>query len=385
MPRVVIYLNRGSMYGMITTFCRQLADGFIAQGCETLLFDHEDGPELEQELLKIISSKPDMVIVIGFLPLFPEIDGKLAYDVYDVPIIQILVDHPFNAGAGTNMALNYPIENRIVTCVDRTHVEELDHHFGSMKGLFLAHGGLLPSAPVDQPRPIDLLFTGTYRDPEEQRREWHNWPHPVSRIIQEMIDATIDKDTQPFLPHLIPLLKKRGITYGPEFRHLAHIILQGWDFYMRAVRRRELIKTLDHANLPVDIYGQLWHLYPNENHRIHGEIASDKIPELFSQTKILLNIGPNFPNGSHERVFTGMICGALVITDRNSYWEEHFTDQEELFLYDFTNLEKIPQMIRELQSDPERLQRVAKAGQEKALKNHTWKNRAAQLLAEISV
>jgi len=67
---------------------------------------------------------------------------------------------------------------------------------------------------------------------------------------------------------------------------------------------------------------------------------------------------------------------ALVL----DYLKEHFTDGEDIVLFKRSELDELPRKIRYLLEHDDIREQIAIAGCEKAMREHTWRRRAEQLL-----
>ncbi len=79
--------------------------------------------------------------------------------------------------------------------------------------------------------------------------------------------------------------------------------------------------------------------------------------EVYARAKISLNVMTWHKDGFTERIANSMLQGAVAVTDRTTYLEENFVDEEELLIFHL--------------------------GYEKALRQHTWHDRADKLLEWI--
>ena len=97
-------------------------------------------------------------------------------------------------------------------------------------------------------------------------------------------------------------------------------------------------------------------------------------------SKIVLNSMPWFRDGSHERVFNAMMCGAVAVSETSKYFEEVLPpDTWVSFDLSPESLSALPQRIMDLLSDEDKMQRIASAGHNLAVSEHTWKARAMEL------
>ena len=108
-------------------------------------------------------------------------------------------------------------------------------------------------------------------------------------------------------------------------------------------------------------------------------IFFDKVAEFYNRCKIVPNQCP--ADDTNMRLFEVTACGALLITPYVPYLEELFDLEKELVIYkDMYDLkEKIDYY---LEHDKER-EKIARAGQRRTLKNHTYKNRVKEIIKII--
>jgi spore maturation protein CgeB len=163
------------------------------------------------------------------------------------------------------------------------------------------------------------------------------------------------------------------------------------DDYLRGYDRWKLILSIKSAKVHVfggtcwgeDVKGWPHYFRDCPNVVIHPAIPFKETLEVLKKSKISLNSMPFFKNGTHERIFTGTACGNLVVTTDNLWIREHYSEGEELLLYQPKHWEEIDEKVDYyLNREEERVQ-IAKKGREKTLQNHTWDHRVAQLLEVI--
>ena len=162
------------------------------------------------------------------------------------------------------------------------------------------------------------------------------------------------------------------------------------DFYMRGEDRVELIRSIKDAR--VHIFGGTvyrkeqpalgWHHYlgNQENVTIHPAINYSESLEVLKKSRIALNSSPTYKNGSHERVFAALACGALPITSESRYFREVFVDGEDLIFYQFNDRQAVNGKINYLLAHEGERKEAAEKGRQKVLKGHTWDNRVDTIL-----
>jgi glycosyltransferase involved in cell wall biosynthesis len=127
-------------------------------------------------------------------------------------------------------------------------------------------------------------------------------------------------------------------------------------------RRRLMFDQLK-TQFPNNKIGRFW---PREMARIYG------------QSKIVVNACYN--RDVNMRVFEALASGALLITDEAEGLEDLFQDRIHLVIYHSDD--ELPELIQYyLQNDEDR-ERIARAGQELALKEHTYGHRLNTILQQ---
>jgi spore maturation protein CgeB len=155
-----------------------------------------------------------------------------------------------------------------------------------------------------------------------------------------------------------------------------------------------LIRSI--KDVPVHVFGELsqddssackgWEYYLSDmpNVTIHPAVDYAESLEILKRSKICLNSSPFFKDGSHERMFAGPMCGALVVTNDNLYVRDHFKVDENVVVYMPKQWDKVNEKIRYyLENEPARAAAAASA-KKTVLEQHTWDVRAGQLIDSLS-
>jgi spore maturation protein CgeB len=100
-------------------------------------------------------------------------------------------------------------------------------------------------------------------------------------------------------------------------------------------------------------------------------------------SKIVLNSCPWISFGGHERIFAGLACEALVLTNENNYLNREFKDGESIVFYQHGRWDKANHRVNEYLENTAKRDQVAKKGREIVMARHTWDHRAAQLIKEL--
>ena len=142
--------------------------------------------------------------------------------------------------------------------------------------------------------------------------------------------------------------------------------------------RQRMVEALERSGVRVQAYGSGW---PK------GRLLTDAVPELFARSRIVLGCGTILHcedfYALKMRDFDGPMSGSLYVTHNNPDLHQLFVPGEEIVLFD-----DIPEMVMKvrhyLEHEDER-ERIAKAGRERAKRDHTWRQRFQTVFARLEM
>ncbi|AOQ23414.1 hypothetical protein MTAT_09950 [Moorella thermoacetica] len=388
MGHIVIYKGQ-SQYDVLRVFTDQLGEAFKSLGREVYNVDLLAN-NARQQLQEAFSQPCEFVLAFNAMGIDLQISGKSLYDALSIPFIAVLVDDPIYH----RERLEQPVENLMIACVDRSHINFINSYYGSQRTcFFLPHGGCTVagsnSISDEQPRPsrIDVLFGGSYQDPDSVRNIWASQNTSLTKLLDDIVDYILSRDFISLAVAAENVLASKSIYLSNELSNKLVSLLPLVDKYIRSYRRCECLRVLAGSGLRIDIYGSNW-----ENARIkannliiHQPVGFLEMLGLMQQAKIVLNIGPNFPYGGHERVFSSMLNGAVTLTDINQFYLEEFNDGEDIVLYSWTKLRELPQKIYGLLDNQDKMEAIRLAGKRKTEEKHTWHVRAEKILDTVEL
>jgi len=141
--------------------------------------------------------------------------------------------------------------------------------------------------------------------------------------------------------------------------------------------RESLVNFLKKNGINIQAYGHFW---PN------GAISPEETAEVFQRTKIILGCGTI---GHTDDVYTiklrdfdAPISGAMYITHENEDLKELYEEEKEIIFYKnkYECLKKINFFLNEKNIR----EKIAAAGQSRAIKEHTWDLRFQELFSTIN-
>ena len=172
----------------------------------------------------------------------------------------------------------------------------------------------------------------------------------------------------------LPISEEQLADYISRFRFL--------DAYAVSFFREQAVRILVENGIRVVVYGEGWERTDwadNSNLILGGKVLAPEVLPLMYQSKIVLNTMTWFKDGSHDRVFNGMLSGAVVVSDASVYMQEQFENHKELELFELETIQELPFIVEDLLQDLPRAQQIADAGRKKAMKEHTWEQRAQKI------
>lgn len=378
--KIDFLLPNTSLYGVLHHFTTKFYEAFVRAGHSCRLLDGD------MRYLAPLESPPDLTI--GFNGAIKIDDGRLYCDLIRVPHLACLVDPPFRF---YDLLASPHI---MITCDDMSGCEDLKslnfHH-----AFFMPHAterDIVVSPEVD--RNYDVVMLATFVDCEERKLEWvKKYPVDICRGMEEAAEMVLEDEHI----SLIAALKK---ALGSQLLHsdgrykLGLSVLQSIfsevELYVKGKDKLDLLHSI--TGHEVHVFGnsvdeKVWEHYfrDRENIIVHPAVSFVEALEIMKRTKILLNSCIKNKQGAHERVFSGMASGAVVVTNDNEYLRKNFIDPEEIVLYRRGKFEEVNERIHLLLANEPKRRIIAEQGRQKVLSNHTWDHRVSDLIPLISM
>lgn len=331
--------------------------------------------ENPDEFIKIIQRGVDAAFVFNNRGWLLTIGGKNLWDLYEIPCINYILDHPFYYFDTLDKA---PL-NGIVACVDRKHVEYINRYNKNViRSIFIPLGGEDVSGGMSKlikNRKKDVLFVGNYKKREEFKE---------FNTFQNLVIAEMLSHTEKTLEQVIEEQYKVKKPYADD-SEIKKVIEKNRiiDMYLKNYFRSNVVKILVNNGIHVDVYGAGWEeadFYNNSHFKFHGSVLQEECLNQMLDSKIVLNIMPWFKDGIHDRVINSMLAGAVCVTDGSQYLKEEFEEDKEYIGFHLNHMEMLPSMINELLDDTDRMQSICDTVYEKARKHHIWSRRMKNIL-----
>lgn len=381
--RIDLFMPVGGDYGVWHYITEQLFEALRRQGVECRLLQakkNDPGPFLKA----LAENPPECTLSVN--GLLPDDQGRFFCDMIRIPHVAFIVGSP-------NLFLPLTRSERsYISCIDRTSVEFFNG-VGYSRSFFVPQGAdknltFDPSAK----RTYGVVMLSSFIDYEAVRASWKKkYSEPLRAAMEEAAEAALNDYLTPYYIAFVHALDRQVSKHaGIDPQKLDFVdILDQIELYIRGKDRVELLKAIDEAK--VDVFGlaeglEGWKKYlgNKRNIVIHDAVPFAQAIEIMKHSKIVLNSSPWIKYGGHERIFTGLAAGALVLTNENLYLREHFQDGKSILFYHPYKWGDANHRINEYLADPAKRERVAIQGRNIVMQHHTWDHRAAQLIKEIT-
>lgn len=383
MFKKICFLVNFNLYESKRHFTEKLSQALQRRGIQTAIIDINEGKLNKAEIAAIHAFKPDMTA--SFNSFLPISNKRYLWDMLQTPHLSMLVDPAIYS---VNL-IESPFS--MISCVDKFDCDGLRSQ-GFKRLFFFPHGIEADVGDLVKEKQYDVVFLGSCYDYESMRADWQKkLSAPMAKALDDACDLFLSDGKTPLQQALVIAWNKNNLpTEGVDFLSLFYWL----DNYTRGYDRVQLIRSI--KDVPVHVFGELsyddetaskgWdhYLAGMPNVTIHPSVGYAESLEILKRSKICLNSSPFFKDGSHERMFAGPMCGALVVTNDNYFTRDNFKDGENIILYQPKQWDKVNEKIQHfLKDEKARLAAVASA-RKLVLENHTWDTRAEEFVREVS-
>ena len=317
-------------------------------------------------------------------------NGENAFDHYGVPFFNWIVDPPMDHFEG----MFSTCKDYHVICIDKNHKGLIERFFPDVKTAhFLPLGGLdthKDTVDLDR-RSYDISFCAGFmkETPKEMLERIKSFSEPMHSLTLYMIDAMMSDrslDTEDAFYRVMDAMGYDIMNMQADELRSYYRMAHGAHLFMRYYVRYETVKTLVQSPLRLHLFGDGWREYLGMENRysrteFHPSVSFKETSEVFSDSKIVLNVLPWFKNGTHDRIGSGMLHRAAVLTDSNKYIES--MPEDILYSFDLDKVAELPRRITDILADSDKLQQTADRGCQYAREHLSWKAVTSGLLKII--
>ena len=339
------------------------------------------------DLEKYVGTSYDLLIDFNSdLPRALMDDDSFFLDHIDAPFFDVILDHPLYH----HDTLKNKLKDFHVVCLDAKHRDYILKYYPHIKSVTvtpmtgeLAFGHDVIDWDNYSTRPYDIIFSGTYTDPTRIETAINKMPDLISDNVYELIDMMRADNSLTIEDAVDRLAENEFYDYINSDKPLHTQIFYLADTYIRCINRKKLVQALDRCNYQMHLFGGLWEELELKNAVLHKEIPFNLTFTIFAKSKISVNIMPGFKAGSHDRVFSAQLNGAVSLTDPTTLLINEYKDNKDILFFDLDNIDFVTEKINSSLKDLESLKKIAQAGYEIASHNHTWTNIANVIICSL--
>ncbi|MBA4686676.1 MAG: glycosyltransferase family 1 protein [Candidatus Galacturonibacter soehngenii] len=282
--------------------------------------------------------------------------------------------------------------NMYIGCIDKNHVDYIKSFYPYVKNVsYLPHAGCQAKKIVPyQERSIDVYFPCSYTPIEEVENDIGKLDNVFREIARVLIDEMLQNPMLTLQDALYLYFKRIHFTYTQkEFIEIVQYLLCV-DNYIRAYSRDKLCKTLIDNKINLTVSGKGWeHFKVNDTRYLHileqGGTDFKEVIETMGKSKMVLNNLPTYQQGTHERIFSGMMSGAISVTNNFPCIHQEFKDKEDIILYSNDSAQELAESIKFYLEHATLAEDIANKGKEIALQLHSWEKNAERVLKAVGL
>ncbi len=393
MNRTMIYFT--GVYDTLDLFTEELKNAFETLGYQSFIYDARSERQSKEALLALLAdgqkASGGAFACVTFNNLGYNLDladGRNLWEAYEVPYINILMDHPFHY----EKPLRRAPKTATVLCTDRNHVKYIRRHFKNiLRTDFLPHAGVELGSrhkPLAE-RSIDVLYAGAlpFYTVEKMIPDLTSIPEVDGQeMAQEVLGELVRHPHRTTEAVIKEYLKDRCGELADERLQELIVQMRFLDSYATSFFREQAVRMLVENGVRVTAYGTGWDQCDwsdNPYLDYRGKVLAPQILPLMNDSKIVLNTMTWFKAGAHDRIFNGMLAGAAVVTDDSEYLLREFRDGGELVMFSLREIGSLPERVFGLFGNMGEAQALANRGYQAAKERHTWKSRAEYIVENI--
>lgn len=368
-------------------FSQEMGKTFEKMGLQVFFYDLEEEEKSCLEMEDFVKNGEVFAVGFNFNGLRGEEgvydeEGRLFWKVKNIPFVNIMVDHPFyyvQSLEKVEKELGWELYYQI--SIDLDHEKFMKRFYPEIIHVnFMPLAGTSLGYPFLENREYDVVMAGNYTPPSHFRKYIERLDEEYTNFYDEIIDylvknpkTTMEAAFETFLLREMPELTDRELLKCME--NMIFI-----DLYVRFYYRGEVVRWLVDSGVHVYAFGSGWELLDvkeKEFLHIEGPTDSEGCLQAMRKSRIALNVMPWFKEGAHDRVFNGMLNGAVVVTDESGYLC-HELSEEQVVFYSLSNLEELPGRVKTLLDSGDKgvMGRRAECACRFAREKHTWEKRA---------
>ncbi len=365
---IVIVEGNDICYGTPREIVQALGKAYETLG-EKVIYISSDGIDVLQD---VINKRGDKIkFFVGAQSIL--LNATFFQNMKNVPKVQIIMDNPLfldNFYEGYN-------DSYFTFIQDYKYVEMVKKYIGFNNADYLPFAGERGSGCYGNKK-YNLSFVGSYKAPIKDFSGWSDIKIEYYQYMIEHPTASYDEGLKAFYDEKSICLSDSDIQRMMwEYREVCYEVAH---FF-----RHKIIETVLSSNITIDVFGEAWKKYEGsgkENLIVHEELSSKEALDVYSESKVSLNIMSWHKAGVTERVANIMMSDAVCLSEMTDAIKKEFVvtgDKQQLVTFEIDKIEELPGIIRELLKDEIRCKKIVQNAHQECEMNHTWECRAIEI------
>lgn len=371
--KILILETRKLSYNSSNVFLLKICDILRKYGVD-VVHCTINNPEKDSDLLEsFIGKKFDAILDINSILPLAECEYGKYLDCIDAPFINFIVDHPMHV----HEYLDIKLKRYYIICLDKYHKEYIDKYYPHIKktavvplGGINSHSRWEDSFTQFKKRRYHIFFPATYTPPSYYRQVMEEINVSYINLADQILQRILEGSTSP----IHEILKNITLWKDDHFAvkmYKARFV----DRYIRDYIRDKVVQTLLLEGFALHVAGARWNMYNGhckDRLIIHQECSYKNLPDIISDSKVILNVQPLFTDTPHDRFFNAMLNGAAILTDTCGYIEKNYKNNT--LLYSKDNLKESIDALKDTLNDIHKLYNIA-SNFSKNKNSETWEER----------
>ena len=375
--RNILFIKGINQYGVLSYMLDSMAEELANRGYNVQIYEWN---EMEQ----VKDKKWDVCISCQAI--------DMTFDVNADKYVTWLVDHPVLFEQRL-MKLRH-MNNLWIACVDQTHVRFLREVMEYHNVFYLPHfGGMSGCEKKYYDREINVFFPASYVDIEMFEKDNSDWRTGAVKVISDQVINELKENNHICIEHAIKnVLRRIGEKVDREFLTECMEVFGSYvDSYISKYYRNQIVKCLLDEDISLTVVGRNWksfeerYQYGDKLNILSENMTYNEVLECMGNSKMVLNVFPWFKDGSHERVTSALLNGAVCLSDQNEYTKRFLNNEVSAILYDRNEPKHLAKKIKYYLQHEDEANNIAERGQLIAKNNMTVKSNIDILFTNLEL
>lgn len=369
------------LVGSLNHFSDELSREFERMGIETKILDLNSS-NADYELF--LREKFDAAVCYNSIGTFTAGNSELMgiYDELDIPVINILMDHPMN--------LSYCMKQHPAKYIqfspDEEHVKYAKKYYDLENCFFLPHMASEIQCREEVDQDIEVLFPAALAQCNELYKKIQDafQDNPfMLKVVLDLLEFLIANPQYTMEAALEVCLTNMGVELSLKQFAVMMSGIKDADLFIRMYFREKVILELSKTGRPIVIIGRGWEKSSVVKLPNIERLSSINFEDVFSymaRSKVTLTVMPWFKAGTHDRIFNSLLHNSCPLTDESRWLTAHLAPNQECAYFSLDSLANIGNTLEELLGNEDVRKTIIENGKKKVEENYTSRNIAQQIV-----